>query len=398
MRILHLTPYYRPAYAFGGVVRSVEGMATALAQRGHDVTVLTTDALDHNTRHSGAQDERIDGVRVLRCPNVLPRLRGRFNLSTPRSLKRSAEALLPAVDVLHIHEFRTLENLLVTPVAKNREAPILLSPHGTLNLNTGRGAVKRAWDQLLSPGIASRINHVIALSAAERDEAERLWKRFGTRRMPTGFSVIPNGVDLGDFDRRALAASFSKRYNLGDAQTILFMGRLQARKGVDVLINAFKAIDMEDARLLIVGPDEGMLPILQASAGGDRRIIFTGYLQGDERLGALAASDIFALPATGEGQPMAALEAMAAGLPAVLSPGCNLDEVEEAGAGYVVKADVDSFAQKLRLLLRDQDMRRNMGLRARRLVEETYSWDGIAERLEDVYQSLIKCVDGEISN
>lgn len=389
MRILHLTPYYKPAYAFGGVVRSVEGMATALAQRGHDVTVLTTDTLDHRRRYSGAQDEMIDGLRVLRRPNVLPRLRGRFNLSTPRSMKRSAEAILPTVDALHIHEFRTLENLLATPVAQRLDVPIALSPHGTLNLNTGRGALKSAWDRLLSPGIAQRIDHVIALSAAERDEAERLWQSFGTRRTPTGFGVIPNGVDLGDFDRRALAASFRKRYNLGDGQTVLFMGRLQARKGVDVLIKAFKAAEMEDARLLIVGPDEGMLPALRALAGGDRRIIFTGYLQGDMRLGALAASDIFALPATGEGQPMAALEAMAAGLPVVLSPGCNLDEVADYGAGYVVEATADSFAKALRLLLSDQAARHNMGLRARQLVQETYSWDGVAARLEDVYESLL---------
>jgi len=389
MRILHLTPYYAPAYAFGGVVRSVEGMSASLARRGHEVTVLTTDALDHRRRYAGAQDEVIDGMRVLRRPNVLPRLRGRFNLSTPRSLKRSAEALLPTIDVLHIHEFRTLENLLATPVAKKLDVPIVLSPHGTLNLNTGRGALKRAWDHLLSPGIASRIDHVITLSAAERDEAETLWRRFGARRKPTRFSVIPNGVDLGDFDRRALAASFRNRFNLGDGQIVLFMGRLHTRKGVDVLIKAFKAIDLEDSRLLIVGPDEGMLPILKASADGDRRIIFTGYLQGDERLGALAAGDVFALPATGEGQPMAALEAMAAGLPVVLSPGCNLDDVAGVGAGYVVKAEVDTFAEKLRLLLNDRDLRRTMGLRARQLVKESYTWDGISERLEDVYRSLL---------
>jgi len=293
MRILHLTPYYAPAYAFGGVVRSVEGMSASLARRGHEVTVLTTDALDHRRRYAGAQDEVIDGMRVLRRPNVLPRLRGRFNLSTPRSLKRSAEALLPTIDVLHIHEFRTLENLLATPVAKKLDVPIVLSPHGTLNLNTGRGALKRAWDHLLSPGIASRIDHVVTLSAAEQDEAETLWRRFGARRKPTGFSVIPNGVDLGDFDRRALAAPFRRRFNLGDGQIALFMGRLHRRKGVDVLIKAFKAIDLEDSRLLIVGPDDGMLSILKAFAEGDRRIIFTGYLQGAERLGALAAGDVF---------------------------------------------------------------------------------------------------------
>lgn len=389
MRILHLTPYYKPAYAFGGVVRSVEGMATALAQRGHEVTVLTTDALDQQGRRILAPEETIDGIRVLRRPNTLPQLRARCNLSTPRSMKKTAEAILPGVDVLHAHEFRTIENLLVTPVAHRLNLPIALSPHGTLNPRTGRGRLKSAWDRLLSPAIAQRVDQVIALTDAERAEAEALWKSWGMRQKPTRFSVIPNGVDLGEFDRRARATDFRKRYRLGEARTALFMGRLQARKGVDLLIKAFKAADVADARLLIVGPDEGMLPALRSLASGDPRIVFTGYLEGDGRLGALAASDIFALPATGEGQPIAALEAMAAGLPALLSPGCHLDEVEEAGAGFVVEATVDAFADKLGLFLKDQSLVQQMGQRARRLVAQRYAWDEIAERLESVYRSLL---------
>ncbi len=385
MRILHLTPYYAPAYAFGGVVRAVEGMAASLVKRGHDVTILTTDALDQRQRYPGPSDERVDGLRVLRRPNDWPWLRGRLNLSTPRSMKQAAEALLPTVDVLHIHEFRTLENLLVTPVAQRLDKPIVLSPHGTLNLDTGRGRLKTVWDRLLSPGLALRVDHVVALSQAERAEAEALWRGFGKRQRPTRFSVIHNGVDLPAFDQRKLAADFRERYNLGDSPTVLYMGRLQKRKGVDVLVEAFKASGVEDASLLIVGPDEGMLPTLRALADGDPRIAFTGYLDGEERLGALAAGDVFALPAIGEGQPMAALEAMAAGMPVVLSTGCNLDEAETAGAGYVVETSAVAVAEKLSLLLGDAALRRQTGQRARQLVMERYSWDGVAEQLEGVY-------------
>ena len=388
MRILHLTPYYTPAYAFGGVVRSVEGMATALVERGHEVTVLTTDALDQQQRCDGTRDENIDGVSVLRRPNVMPWLRGRLNLSSPRSMKKTAESILPTVDVVHIHEFRTLENLLVTPVAQRLDKPIVLSPHGTLNLSTGRGALKSAWDRLLSPGIALRIDQVIGLTEAECAEAKALWRNFATRQIPTRFSVIPNGVHLGEFNSRGLAADSRERYGLGDATTVLFMGRLQARKGVDVLIRAFRAADVEESRLLIVGPDEGMLPTLRSLAGGDPRIVFTGFLDGGARLGALAASDIFALPATGEGQPMAALEAMAAGMPLVLSPGCNMDEAADYGAGYVVDPTVEAFAEMLGTLLTDEDLRRKMGAKARQLVDEKYTWDTVAVKLERVYLGL----------
>ena len=176
---------------------------------------------------------------------------------------------------------------------------------------------------------------------------------------------------------------------MGEAPIALYLGRLQARKGLDVLVQAFREVNIADSRLLLVGPDEGMMPALRALAAGDSRIIFTDYLDGDARLEALAAGDVFALPATGEGQPMAALEAMAAGLPVLLSPGCHMDEVAECGAGYVAAANVGAFADKLRLLLRDAGLRRDMGAAGRQLVHAKYSWDKIALELDRVYAGLL---------
>lgn len=389
MRILHLTPYYRPAYAYGGVVRSVEGMAKALASRGHQVTVLTTDALDQGRRYPGPRDEMIEGIRVLRCANALPFLRARWNLSTALGMKRGGEALLPNVDILHAHEFRTMENLLVLPVAKRLGKPVALSAHGTLDLATGRRDMKAAWDRLFGAGLAARVDHVIALTDSERGLAQGFWRRFGKGDTGPSFSVVPNGVDTGEFTSLPSAAGFRDKHNLGGAPTVLFMGRLQARKGVDLLVKAFLAADVAESRLLIAGPDEGMLPELRRLSAGDPRIFFAGYLAGHARLQAYAAADIFALPASGEGQPMAALEAMAAGLPALLTRGCNMDEVASAGAGYVLEASVESLTDKLKALLGDANLRRTMGARARRLVEERYTWDEAAARLERVYEGML---------
>jgi glycosyltransferase involved in cell wall biosynthesis len=389
MHILHLTPYYSPAYAFGGVVRAVEGMATTLVKRGHQVTVLTTDALDQHSRRDGANDI-IDGVRVIRCPNVSPFLRGKVNLSTPRRMRQIAQTILPDVDVVHIHEFRTVENLLVTPVAHDLNKPIVLSPHGTLNLTTGRSRLKIWWDTLLSASVALRIDHVIALVQPELDDVQTLWQNFGRRQVPTQFSIIPNGIHLDDFLTLPPADDFRTTYHLGDAPTVLFMGRLQQRKGVDVLVKAFKLAKIENSRLLIVGPDEGMLEPVQALAEGDRRIVITGYLGGEERLRALSAGDIFVLPAVGEGLSMAVLEAMGAGLPVVLSQGCNMTDVEPHGAGYVVDISPDAIAEKLHLLLTNADLRQQMGHASRQLIAQKYTWDRVALQLEAVYQQIAR--------
>lgn len=389
MHILHLTPYYSPAYAFGGVVRAVEGMATTLVKRGHQVTVLTTDALDQHARWDGA-DDIINGVRVIRCPNVSPFLRGKVNLSTPRQMRQTAQAILPDVDVVHIHEFRTVENLLVTPVAHDLNKPIVLSPHGTLNLTTGRSRLKIWWDILLSASVALRIDHVIALVEPELDDVQTLWKNFGRRQVPTQFSTIPNGIHLDDFTTLPLADDFRTTVNLHDAPTVLFMGRLQERKGVDVLVKAFKLANVENSRLLIVGPDEGMLEPVQALAESDRRIVITGYLGGEERLKALSAGDIFALPAVGEGLSMAVLEAMGVGMPVILSQGCNMTDVEPHGAGYVVDISPEAIAEKLRLLLTNAELRQQMGHASRQLIAQKYTWDKVALQLEAVYQQIAR--------
>ncbi len=387
MRILHLTPYYAPAYAFGGVVRSVEGMTRALVGRGHSVTVLTTDALDQQSRYSGTLEVVENGVQVVRVPNLLPNLRGRYNLSTPEKMGRRAAELLPQVDIIHCHEFRTVENLLVTPLAARMGKPLVLSPHGTLAQHTGRGGLKRLWDRTLSSAVALRFNHVVALSQPELADVEALWPSFGRRRVPATFSTIPNGVNPSEYANLSGRAGFREKYHLGDAPVCLFMGRLHPRKGVGFLVDAFKAANIPNARLVIAGPDEGMLDTLRPLL--DDRIIVTGYLGGADRLAAFAAADMLALPAVGEGLPMVVLEAMAAGLPVIVSPGCNLPEVTQFGAGLEAEAAVEPLTSALRDLLPDAARRAVMGEAARALVQERFTWDAVAAQLEGLYQTWV---------
>jgi glycosyltransferase involved in cell wall biosynthesis len=386
MHILHLTPYYAPAYAFGGVVRAVEGLARALAAQGQRVTVLTTDAYALDSRWTGAREEVRDGIRVVRLPNRIPALR-RINLSSPWGMGRRAEALLVDVDVVHVHELRTVENLLVTPRAQRRGLPIVLSAHGTLPVSTGRAAAKRVWDRWISPAIIKRIDAVVGLHAGETEDAQALWATQG--RAPI-LATIPNGVDAAAFDRdRASVAQFRARWKVGDGVMVLFLGRLHPRKGVEALARAFGQVVRPDARLVIAGPDEGSQAALVNIAARDSRIVLTGYLEGEQRLAALAAADVFALPATGEGLSMAMLEAMAAGLPLLLAPGCHFPLAAERGAGLIVEPQPDALAVALNDLLADSQRRRVMGQAARRLAVERFSWQQVAGEWLAVYQTLI---------
>ncbi|MEM6530197.1 MAG: glycosyltransferase, partial [Chloroflexota bacterium] len=265
------------------------------------------------------------------------------------------------------------------------QKPLVLSPHGTLPHGTGRSVIKQVWDAIISPAVARRFDAVIALAEPERDDAQMLWGRSGAH---SRHEIVPNGVDRALFEQLPSPQDFRARYGLCDKKVILFMGRLHPRKGVDVLARAFMQMENPDTRLLIVGPDEGLLTTLQYLAAQDARIVLTGFLDGDDRLAAFAAADVFALPAIGEGLPMAVLEAMAAGLPVIISPGCNLPEVAVHGAGIEVAVDVVSLHDAMQYLLTDEHAAAGMSVAARQLVKQQFTWSAVAAQLDDIYTAL----------
>ncbi|MFC1959559.1 glycosyltransferase, partial [Chloroflexota bacterium] len=387
MKIVHLLPYYAPAWGFGGVVRAVYGLTTALAAQGHEVVVVTTDANDQDAPPLVAE-ERMDGVRVLRCRNMVPSLR-HFNLSSPVGLRSVLQTILQDAAVLHVHEFRTVENLVALPLARQLGIPVVLSPHGTLTVDTGRSFVKRGWDRLWGRWSAKQVNHVVGLTADEVAEACLLWSRLGLALTAAQISVVPNGVNPADFTTLPSRHVFREQWGVpADAPVILFLGRLHERKGVHHLIDAL--VVLPDVWLAVVGPDEGQESALRAQAGRlgvAERIIFTGLLTGNAKLAALSGADLLALPAVGEGLPMVALEAMAAGLPVALSAGCHLPEAVAAGAGVRLQPLTGpALAASLAPLLADQQLRQSMGRAGQRLVAEQFAWVVIASQMVAGYE------------
>lgn len=395
MNLLHLIPYYAPAWTYGGSVRAATDLTRALVAAGHHVTVLTTDTLSATTRME-ALDDTMDGVDVVRVRNRSNWLRGRVNLSTPHGIATTAEHLIRErqIDVIHCHELRTVENLYVAPVANRLGVPVVVSPHGTLPHGTGRSIVKQTWDRVLGGRMLPRFDAVIALTENEAADARTIWSACGVTLRDEQIYIVPNGVHLDDFADLPPAEPFRAQWNLGAGPVVLFLGRLHERKGLQLLIPAFAQIaeTVPDARLLIAGPDEGMRGPLESQVQHfelKERVVFTGMLTGADKFAALAAADLFALPAVGEGFSMAVLEAMACGLPVLLTPGCNFPEVVDAGAGVVVKRKITPLADALRDLLADSARLAAMGRAARAMIEARYTWSQVAQQFDTVYRAVI---------
>jgi glycosyltransferase involved in cell wall biosynthesis len=372
------------------VCRAVTGLARAQAAAGHRVTVLTTDALTRSTRLP-AGESTLDNVRVIRLRSLSMTARS-VNLSTPIGFRRAAARLLGSerASVVHCHELRTLETLQLSLMGASRLAPLVLSPHGTLPYATGRTWLKRAWDRLAGRRVLRQFDLVIALTAHEAADVRALWDAHGQAADSERVAVIPNGVDLDPLDERPARGPARRLLGLDDGPTVLYLGRLSSRKGIGLLLDAFDDLirRLPSARLIVAGPDDGEERAIARSIAARNLssvVRMTGMLAGEQRLAALAAADVFALPAVGEGLPVAALEAMVSGLPVLLGDDC-VPGLIDAGGGLRVARDAQAWSRALGELLVDADRRQAMGRAARRVAETRYAWGPIVTECDRAYR------------
>ncbi len=200
--------------------------------------------------------------------------------------------------------------------------------------------------------------------------------------------IIPNGIDLNDYiNLSSLRGNLRNRLNLTNKKIVVFIGRLQTIKGLDILAHAFNLVSkkINDANLLIVGPDEGYLTPLRSiltTLGISSSVIFTGLLKEKQLFEALADADVFALTSYSEGLPLSVLEAAASGLPCVISKKCNVPEISTFGAGYVVNNEPEIVADRIIHILENDELRTAMGIQAQEMVREQFTWEIIIDKLE----------------
>jgi glycosyltransferase involved in cell wall biosynthesis len=205
--------------------------------------------------------------------------------------------------------------------------------------------------------------------------------RFGRCR------VVPNGIDPQVFQELPKMNYFRQQHKLEQAIIYLFLGRIDAGKGLDLLLPAFKKLLQVsgDSHLVLAGANErgyeAQVRHMAGELGLASRLTLTGLITGQDKLAALQDADVFVLPSRSEGLSIAMLEAMYMGLPVVVTDRVGLwREVEKNRCGLVVPFDEDSLAGALQRMAAAPD-RREMGQRGRQLVASGYTWDKIARHL-----------------
>lgn len=378
MRILQVTPYFAPAWAYGGPPRVMYDYAAGLAGRGHDVHVLTTDVLDAEHRASPAL-ETLDGVTVRRLPNLSNSLAWRTKKYLPRGLVSRLAREIGEYDVVHVTDTRTYLTAGAYLGARARKVPFCLSPHGSLPGSSGlRGLVKAAYDRaLVRPMLATA-----ALLLAQTDHEARLLADFGGA--PDAIRLLPLPLDVAAVDAGARNGTLRKLAGVGERQQIiLFLGRIHWLKGLDVLIESIEPLLGTENVLVVVGRDDGQWAELarryeSALAAGTIR--FVGPLYGDDRFGAYADADVFCLtPRHWEETSVAALEAAACGTAVVVTEQSDIPGLASSGGGFVVPLERDTIRAAVASAL---GRAHEMGARARDHVRTQHDKSAVVERLE----------------
>ncbi|MBI4775734.1 MAG: glycosyltransferase [Deltaproteobacteria bacterium] len=396
MKVLHVTPWYEPAWAAGGCVVSTRNFCRALSSLGVDVTVYATDDDGHGARMDVPLGEPVDvgGVKVLYFRS------GPFGKWRPeafsRTLSRKLAESMHRFDLVHVSLTRHWHGLRVSLLNRLSRVPYLLTPHGSLNewfvMKVGKAYLKIPYAYLVDSRVARAASAVHYLCRGERVMS----RRFGFGRPSF---LVPNGIDLAHFCRRPEARTKLRReIGAADGTTVLlYVGRVHPMKNVHLVVEALGLLKDAGERVLFVvlgpTPDHGYLASLKERVTACRledSVRFLPPVPQEEVIDWYSAADILVLPSLVEGLSMSVIEALAASLPVLISRNAaNASDVVKDGAGQAIDLTAESIASALLPLVFSGERIAELSYNARRSALARYDINKVADLMARAYRDVL---------
>jgi glycosyltransferase involved in cell wall biosynthesis len=384
VRILHVVPGISPKY---GGPTNIPGLLRALIRHGIETTLVTTD---------NDPDGRLDvplEVPIVRdgVPHVFHHVwpvASRFGFAP--SLVTTLRRTITSYDLLHIHWLYNFACVAAARVAVAAGVPFVVQPRASLDphMRKKNNILKRGYLATVGRPLLTRSAAVVFTA-----EDERALASYGPRRPEW---VIPNGLDIAVYERLPPPGAFRAAFPALDGPFLLFLGRLSRQKGLDRLLPAFQRLlrSRPDLWLVLAGPDhegyEREVRRMAQELGVAHRVLFPGLITGDVKLSAFVDADLFVLPSYAENFGGVVIEALACGLPVVISDQVNIHrELSDAGAATVVTGSSDAVAAGMASALADTGARARMATLGPALVRSRYSWDAIIPILVARYAEVI---------
>jgi glycosyltransferase involved in cell wall biosynthesis len=385
LKILQVVPTYLPARRHGGAIVSVHGLCKSLVKRGHEVHVFTT-----NRDGSGVSEVptgkpvSLEGVNVWYFPTG--RLR---RIYYSQEMKKALKAQISTFDIVHLHAIYVWTTTFTARLCRQRNVPFVVAPQGSLEryfIRRKNYLLKLLWLRLFDFRTFTDASAIHVTSSREkRSVADYLGQ--GDRKI----RIIDNGIDCldGDFTGQ-YRNSFATSENI---PPLLFLGRVSWEKGLDRLVEALQYAP--NVRLIIAGPDETnyskKLELLARKYGVVDRIFYHAAVFGNEKIALLRSSGALVLPSYAESFGIVVLEAMSVGCPVIVSPEVGLaDVILKSGTGIVVDCEPRKLGHALEKFMLDRAWRLKLSENGPRTVRALFSWNEIAQRMEEVYADLLE--------
>lgn len=354
----------------GGPAYSVPGLCAALGNAGWSAPILTV--------RSEACGDR-PGVRTFPQAATRVPVFGAVRLSP--GLRRAARESARRADVVHAHGLWLMPNVATGHAAATAGKPLVVSPRGMLAPAALQFSAmrKRVFWHALQRHAYARAAAWHATSAQEADEI----RAFG---ITAPIAVIPNGIDLPGF--------IADHAEARPRRTMLFLSRLHPKKGLTVLLAAWAALapDRPEWDLVIAGDgDAGHRAGLEAQVAGSGipRVAFAGPVHGADKNALLSRADLFVLPTRSENFGIAVAEALAAGIPAVVTTGAPWQGLQTERCGWWIEQGTAPLLAALSAATAlPASERAAMGLRGRSWMAREFAWPAIGSRMAAVYAWL----------
>jgi glycosyltransferase involved in cell wall biosynthesis len=397
MRILNVAQTYFPYLAEGGRPVKVRILSRKLAERGHEVAVLTVNLGSADWTATNITPERTsvglqfveNGVEAVYLPTWL-RYR---SITLNPGVMRFCETALGNFDIVHFYGLYDLLGPAVAYFCRRRGISYVIEPMGMYRPIDRSFRLKRLWRDTFGKAFWNGAAQIIATSEMEQEELV-------VDGVPAHKTLIRhNGIDPTSFTSLPQRGEFRKKWNIPpDEPLILFLSRLIPRKGADILIESFAKACPQAGRLVIAGPEgePGYREELESCAknsGVEPRVIFTGSLYDEDKKTAFADADIFALPSRYENFANAPAEAMACGVPVIITDACGIRSLVEGRAGLVIPPDEKALTDALRRMLGDRMLYARLKEGCRQVAGQL-SWDRLTEQMEGYYTQVLARTNG----
>lgn len=357
----------------GGVEVVVEKLSLRMVKLGHQVDVYNR--LGHHV--SGEENDFVrlknyNGIRIITIPTFKNK---QFN-ALVYSFLATLRALFGKYDVIHFHASGPCAMLWIPKLFGIRTVATL---HGIDSTRAKWGGFASRYLRFGEKIASKYADELIVLS---ENNKEYIHNTYGRKAV-----FIPNGIDKSEIKE---ADIIKKKYNLSKDGYVLFLGRLVPEKGVHYLIEAYKHVNTSK-KLVIAGGvshSDSYFDELKLMCENDKRIIFTGFVQGAELEELFSNSLIYILPSDVEGMPVSLLEGMSFGNCCLVSDiPENIEVVEERAVSFK-KGDIEDLKRKLEMLLEDEQVIEEYKKNAANYILNKYNWDVIVSKTLKLYNRL----------